>query len=889
MLFLTNWFSDAAYNAFRTLCAALCETLYPAIALSYKLFMDLATFRLLGSNTMTGIYSRITMILTIVMVFYITFEFVKYVVEPDNMTDKEKGISKLPQRMLAVVALIAFIPNIFTYLYNIQNAIVKNETITKIILKKTYTNNNGDSKDYDTFGNNFAWQILNTFYKTDSTEDCDGIPCNMVVLMNQKELVNEGSLSHMTIGINSMHEENNESGKIEVSNITFKPLWAVLVGGFIAYMLILYCVDVGARAIQMVYLEFTAPIAIVGILSPKKDGIFQKWLKQLVTTYLDIFIRLIIVNFVFLISEALILNVSDIGSTKSNNSLVVIALILGLLVFAKRVPKMLSELFPSQGSAGGNFGLKPGDRNLGRVLGAALGLATGTVAGAATGLVQGARAMRAVDPKDPHARRKKAWAALTGGGWGAIRGTVGGAGRGLWNGAKEDSNKGFGKMLKNSTTGAKSQFKSNKIYGNKQENGYTLGEQLRDKTFGAFGASYVEEQEKKKAPKERLAKERQSELDSGKKTGDKAFENATAKGKGYGKDARITRAVDKYNKVEQRERDLQDPNSALRAEYSAGKVRHDKKKDYEHALKERNDAISAIDTEAYKNSLDENSLGLDKTKFNKSKTEKVYDSQAHEAAKSQYMRNTGIIGADGKPMQTFDEEAWNKDKDKFTKDRQVEEFDQQSYDAAVAAEKERKTEEYKQRETNRITQEFENKVKTSGMLYTAESAEAELAIRRAELAQEKKAAKDEVQFAYEDWALQDNGSGGHNDDELYRWRSEDDARMEFYNRSATGENQVNKEAEVARIMADMQAKAAANIAQQKAAYATENGISIDDIPTEVVAAIEENNHVYRAAAEDKWRKEFVSNEKTKAQIDVDDANAAIEAYKRKTSGSTDKK
>lgn len=37
-------------------------------------------------------------------------------------------------------------------------------------------------------------------------------------------------------------------------------------------------------------------------------------------------------------------------------------MILGLLLFAQKAPKLIQELFPNMGAAMGNFGLKPGDR-----------------------------------------------------------------------------------------------------------------------------------------------------------------------------------------------------------------------------------------------------------------------------------------------------------------------------------------------------------------------------------------------------------------------------------------------------------------------------------------------------------------------------------------------
>ena len=51
--------------------------------------MIVSQLNILSSSDIEPIYQRVTLILTIVMTFYITLQFVKYVVQPDAMTDKE--------------------------------------------------------------------------------------------------------------------------------------------------------------------------------------------------------------------------------------------------------------------------------------------------------------------------------------------------------------------------------------------------------------------------------------------------------------------------------------------------------------------------------------------------------------------------------------------------------------------------------------------------------------------------------------------------------------------------------------------------------------------------------------------------------------------------------
>ena len=375
MQFLDLAFWDAA---FRGLMALICRFIYPIISFLYSLFANITQIRILDSSQIEPIYQRITMILTIIMVFYITFQFVKYVVQPDSLTDKEKGASNIVYRMIIVIVLIAFVPKIFNAAYEIQHIIVKENVISKVILGPQATSETD-------LGANFSATIFSMFYSVSDEnrdQDCyDGYTCENLVDFNIMELKTKNNLSSITMGLNA-----TENKKSDTPLINFDGLYAVIVGGFVLYILILYSIDVGARWAQLIYLQIISPIAIIGYISPKKDGVFQKWIKQCITTYLDLFLRIAIINIALLICDVLLKSFSGDNNLLENlgelswymEILIYIVLIMGVLLFAHKAPKMLSELFPKTGSAAasGNFGLKATERvapEVARVAGAALG------------------------------------------------------------------------------------------------------------------------------------------------------------------------------------------------------------------------------------------------------------------------------------------------------------------------------------------------------------------------------------------------------------------------------------------------------------------------------------------------------------------------------------
>ena len=375
----------------RDLWATLCQLIYRLIAWLFELFISIAQVDFLSQDSIKEVYKRITMIFTIIMVFYITFELVKYVVQPDAMTDKEKGAGNIAKKIIIVIVLIAFTPEVFSLAYKAQNVLLKNQIISKIVLGK-------QNIEMSTYGRSFAANMLGIFYYVDDNiwegdEECDGIKCKTVVNINLASLNERGTLEFLHHGLNEEEKIklDGETEEMKRYKITFDGLLAVFVGSLIVYVLVLYCIDAGTRVGQLAFLQIIAPIPIIGYLSPQKDGIFQKWLKQCLATYLDLFIRLVVIYFVLLLCD--ILGQAYHNGTLFNNltaqsqtskTFMYIFIVMGLLLLGQRIPKMLKELFPSSTAASGNLGLKAGERvapMAAKVIGFGAGLASNIVRG----------------------------------------------------------------------------------------------------------------------------------------------------------------------------------------------------------------------------------------------------------------------------------------------------------------------------------------------------------------------------------------------------------------------------------------------------------------------------------------------------------------------------
>ena len=375
------------WDALNSLSAWLCKTIYPLIAYAYKLFYNIGVLRIIENDKINPIYQRVTLILGLVMLFVITFQLIQYIMEPDNFTDKEKGFGKVMVRMIVSVVLIAVVPYIFNFAFEVQSDIMSNNLIPKIIL--------GSGEFNENWGNEFSATVFEKFYQVNpnlsnpTCDDTNGAEAKTIVEVNITDLRENGRLgTALDSCLNERDKANTDEKKIQFDGIV-----AVIAGGLILWMMVMYCLDLGVRVVQLTYLQIIAPIPIIMYMLPKKDGAFEKWTKQCLTTFLDLFIRTAIICLAVLIIDTLgdsfgqiTGNVSASGQgDKFFTGLLYVCLVLGVMTFAKKAGDMLKELFPKGNAASGELGIskKRLPEPIKRIAGAAKGFAVGGAVGLA--------------------------------------------------------------------------------------------------------------------------------------------------------------------------------------------------------------------------------------------------------------------------------------------------------------------------------------------------------------------------------------------------------------------------------------------------------------------------------------------------------------------------
>lgn len=147
---------------------------------------------------------------------------------------------------------------------------------------------------------------------------------------------------------------NNISTLAEMVNIncdsrylfSYFPVVSTVCGVLLLLVFATTCLDVAIRALKLAILRLIAPIAIISYIDPKsaEKGAFSNWVKLLISTYLDLFLRLAIIYFVMFIVMEIIHGGLELPLGNGVIGLLsTVVIIIGLFYFARQAPKFITD------------------------------------------------------------------------------------------------------------------------------------------------------------------------------------------------------------------------------------------------------------------------------------------------------------------------------------------------------------------------------------------------------------------------------------------------------------------------------------------------------------------------------------------------------------------
>lgn len=454
---------DDVAETFWKIIISLVGSIFKLVNSAYRIFLALAEADIFKNAEFDIITRNMYEILSIVMLFALAYGILVKIVDPENSKSGVDG-KKILQKLVMAIVLLALIPSIFSFMFGLQEAILESNVLNSIF---TGSSNVG-AQNIQNAGNVMAVNSFKPFFTPNvnndtNPEDARGIIKNHteygVTLDNEESYgckYEECTLAEVDL----FAEKTGDFGfyqafatNINEGEVDFQWLIALVVGGFLVYAMISFCFDMALRVCKLAFFEIIAPVAIFCNVIPKMEDVFKKWLSNTTKTFISVFTRIIVMNFGVYLISIIVKNV-DLGLDNAGNwFLNLIAkcfLILGIVMFMRQAPKLLSDLF-GFGDGDMKLGIKDKLKSSGAfAAGAAIGAGT---TGLVRNTVHGVQNVR-----NAKGFKDKSKAILKLGG-SAVAGTASGFTKGAW----YAKGAGSGKDMKNAASQAANKTVENRM------------------------------------------------------------------------------------------------------------------------------------------------------------------------------------------------------------------------------------------------------------------------------------------------------------------------------------------------------------------------------------------------------------------------------------------
>lgn len=406
-------------------CLLIDSVVYYITSLAFKLYLAISQFELFNTSTFNDIIDRTYVVIGVISIFLVAYALLNAIINPDNFSKGDKSITKIVKNLIIAIIGIAVVPTIFNYFYYFQKVVLCNNTIPKLLLKRV----DDDGSTMENTAKEFSALLFESFFYPNAASGVGDEAVDLSTAAEEVKLKSKNPYNDLSDGYTLADAyKNAESGKsffvtfwpfifgdwgkngIIDNSVQYLVILSTVAGGYVAYVMISLCIDMGRRAVKLAYLELIAPLAIMTTIVPGKDSVFKNWIKKTTSCALEVFTRLFIVVFaVYLVNTIKDMNLISWFSTTCGirlgpvTSLLARSLILSsIFAFVKQAPKFFSEatgiksdgfkigimdklkengMLQGLGAAGG--GITAGVRNM--APGVVKGFATGGLGGAVMG------------------------------------------------------------------------------------------------------------------------------------------------------------------------------------------------------------------------------------------------------------------------------------------------------------------------------------------------------------------------------------------------------------------------------------------------------------------------------------------------------------------------
>ena len=368
--------------------------IYNLICYIFDIFYYLCGLQLFTDADYNEIVNKIYMILGLVMMFVLAYSLLKAVINPDEFAKGENSFPKLIKNVIVSLVIIVILPTVFNVAFSIQNSLLNYDVIPQLILGTDdgavdgVPNINGAPG-----GRAIAFYTFKSFLVPNTTDDvCNGTDekgCRNNIKGNEGWGKNGDALAitdeTVFSGDSSFAQYANYSEAVRDDQLTYYFPISTVAGIFILYVLLNFCFDMALRVVKLAFYQIIAPIPVICRVIPggKLKDVFSKWVKQVISLFVEVFIRIAALTFgVYLIGKIIDRFEKGLPGIDSLNlvgqkTIVLALLIMSVIIFVKQIPKIICDM----------FGLDTGGMKLGLMDKLAQGgaLTAGAIAGGALG------------------------------------------------------------------------------------------------------------------------------------------------------------------------------------------------------------------------------------------------------------------------------------------------------------------------------------------------------------------------------------------------------------------------------------------------------------------------------------------------------------------------
>lgn len=403
-------------------CLAIDSIVYFVVTIAYKIFLALSQFELFNDGAFEYLINRAYIVIGVISLFLVAYSLLNAIINPENAAKGKNSVSKIVKNVIIAIVGVAIVPTLFNYFYYFQRVVLCNNLIPRLVLEQVDTGttnlNNAATELSELIFESFFYpnSLVSGDESTGSTagnssyEDDDVLSAASGIVINESNPEKDSDTYSLAEAYDNAKNGVSfwrsfspfifSNPGVSSNHIQYLIILSTIAGGYIAYVFINLCLDMGLRAVKLGYLELIAPLAIMTTIVPGQDSVFKNWSKKTISCAIEVFTRLFVVVFaVYLISTIKDVLKPSMSTTicglELNPFLILIMraiIYIAIFTFAKQAPKFFSE---ATGIKSDGFKLGIADRlgEMALIGGAAKsgfqrieGLATGAAGGLATGI-----------------------------------------------------------------------------------------------------------------------------------------------------------------------------------------------------------------------------------------------------------------------------------------------------------------------------------------------------------------------------------------------------------------------------------------------------------------------------------------------------------------------